>query len=134
MRSLQEAEGARMSQRDMPPALLREVIVPRDCMWLPDDDATLAGPGTEGPLFRACPALSLAFGPPPQANGLSSACMAGTALLSMRLFRLSIMQLRLMCACITSGTQEYHCPGHKIPRKAHLFAGIMDSTASSAQS
>ena len=55
-------------------------------MWLPDDDATFAGPGTEGPLLRACPALSLAFGPPPQANGLSSACMAGVALLKYLLF------------------------------------------------
>lgn len=69
----------------MPAALLREVIVPRDCMWLPDDDATFAGPGTEGPLLRGCPALSLAFGPPPQANGLSSTCMAGVALLMLML-------------------------------------------------
>ena len=57
----------------MPAALLLEVTVPRDCMWLPEEAATFAGPGTEGPRLRACPALSRL---PPQANGRSSACTA----------------------------------------------------------
>ena len=48
-------------------------------MWLPVEEATLAGPGTEGPRLRACPALSLEA-PPPHVNGLSSTCMHAQAI------------------------------------------------------